>query len=52
MPDEQDAQDGIVMQLQPFVSLWKILYLMRGVVADLSWGGVIFVIIWCIFHQT
>lgn len=29
MPDEQDAQDGIAMQLQPFVSLWKILYLMQ-----------------------
>lgn len=26
MPDEQDAQDGIVMQLQPFVSQWKVLY--------------------------
>lgn len=41
MPDEQDAQDGIAMQLQPFVSLWKILYLTHKMWVLLQgfWGG-------------
>lgn len=52
MPDEQDAQDGIAMQLQPFVSLWKILYLTHKMWVLLQgFSGGICVIVQFVIHQ-